>query len=69
MSKRKVPPAPAVDMERAAAIARARRAQECEAEVKAILARHRCAIQVLQTWTNGQPGPLTIQIVALEQGG
>lgn len=56
---------PALDPERQALAARAQRAQRCQQELNAILARYGCALQATQVWTNGQPGPLQIGVVAL----
>jgi hypothetical protein len=65
-ARAKQTPSSPLDPERHAIIERAQRAQQCEAEVAALLARHRCALQAVQTWVNGQPQPIVIRVVPLD---
>jgi len=55
---------PTIDPEQAAAKARAERRAKCEARIKAILIEDGCSLNVIQVWHNGQPGPLSIEVIA-----
>lgn len=55
-----------VNVEAQAAAARVQRAQQCQRKLNAVLARYGCSLQATQVWTNGQPGPFQIGVVALD---
>jgi len=64
-TERAIPPAPPVDPERLAELARAQRAATCEKEIQDILKRHNCGIRTVQIYINGALAEQRVEVVAI----